>query len=224
MSIRDSRRAEYRPSPSTEVDEGAGVVPESSAEADREWAGRVTGGIAAGSREALAKLYEAKFNLLLATVRDRIRCDESFALDCVQDAMIRIANSIERIDTTARLDAWLRRVVLSAALDRLRRERSEAARALRRGEWLDRVHVARDGAQENAEAAIEREIERLGQSDRSLLALRFVRGLTIQQLANHLGLAPKAIDSRLRRLIERLRAPREAAKDVAKGAARGGEP
>lgn len=165
------------------------------------WADLVSAGVAAGSRESLATLYSAKFDLLYATVRRATRCDESFGLDCVQDAMLRVATKLGRIESAASLDAWLRRVVLSVALDRLRGERSQ----------FERVRAG--GVQANPEsdeiiAAIEEELVRLdglAPDERSLLRLRFARGLTLQQLGAHLGLAPKAIDSRIRRLVARLR-------------------
>lgn len=176
------------------------VRPPATSDEDA-WAARVSAGVAAGSRESLASLYEAKFDLLFATARGATRRDESFALDCVQDAMIRVATGLGRLRSAASLDAWLRRVVLSAALDRLRKERSDASRAIVAG--TDRLERLVDPASE-----IEAELIRLDQlvrDDRSLLTLRFVGGLTLQQLAEHLGLAPKAVDSRLRRIVARLR-------------------
>lgn len=165
------------------------------------WAARVSAGVAAGSREALAALYAAKFDLLYTTVRRATRRDESFALDCVQDAMLRVATKLGRVERAASLDAWLRRVVLTAALDRLRGERSQVERVRAAGGPIT-------SEQDNAVEAIEGELRRLdalAPEERSLLRLRFARGLTLQQLGAHFGLAPKAIDSRIRRLVARLR-------------------
>ncbi|MBL9121756.1 MAG: sigma-70 family RNA polymerase sigma factor [Phycisphaerae bacterium] len=188
----DSTRA---PDPSDQV-----VHPSATSDEDA-WAARVSAGIAAGSRESLGHLYGAKFDLLLTTVMRATRRDESFALDCVQDAMIRVATRIERMPSAASLDAWLRRVVLSAALDRLRKERSDASRAVAAG--AQRPTRLADPVDE-----IATELSRLDHmlhEDRGLLRLRYVAGLTLQQLAEHLGLAPTAVDSRLRRIVDRLR-------------------
>jgi RNA polymerase sigma-70 factor (ECF subfamily) len=179
----------------SETSERAHASPED------EWAARVSAGVAAGSRESLATLYEAKFDFLFQTAKRATRRDESFALDCVQDAMLRVAAKLKRMDGANTLDAWLRRVVLNAALDRVRSERSLATRASaapnRPGQEVDAV--TRD---------IEDELARLGSDDRSLIGLRFVRGLTLRQLAAHFGLAPKAIDSRIRRVMAQLRSDR----------------
>ena len=177
----------------------------SSAILDDAWASRVSAGIANGSREALASLYEQRFALLFRTAKERTARDESFALDCVQDAMLRVANSLPHINRIVKLDAWLRRTVLSAALDRLRGERSR----LRREEVVASSNTeVREFESESTGVlilAIEDELLELSADDQSLLSLRFRRGLTIAQLAQHLGLAPKAIDSRIRRLLGLLR-------------------
>lgn len=162
------------------------------------WARRVSSAIARGSREALGELYEAKFDFILAIARERTRRDESFALDCVQDTMLRVAESLEQLDRMESLDSWLRRVVLTAAIDRLRSERARFCRDL--GYSAPERDVDADRLRE-----LEFELASLAEEDRSLLSLRFARGLTLQQLGYHLGQAPKAIDSRIRRLVDRLR-------------------
>jgi RNA polymerase sigma factor (sigma-70 family) len=178
---------------------GDAHAPSDSDGAGDAWASRVSAGIAAGSSTALAALYEAKFDLLVATVRRRTGRDESFVLDCVQDAMLRVARHLRDVDSMDSLDAFLRKAVLGAALDRLRSEhaRAERERSTARGE-----ETTRDGA---IERMLEAELASLEADDRSLLRLRFARGLTLEQLARHLGLAPKAVDSRLRRLLARIR-------------------
>lgn len=182
----------------------------STAEADA-WASRVSAGVAAGSREALAALYDATFDDLYLAVRSFTKRDESFLLDCVHDAMMRVARRLRTIDTKEGLDAWLRSTVLGAALDRLRGERAAARRERRSVDGktsASETSVEVDAGAGQDLADIERELARLaslGHDDRSLLTLRFVRGLTLEQLANHFGWTPKAIDSRIRRLIARLR-------------------
>jgi RNA polymerase sigma-70 factor (ECF subfamily) len=147
--------------------------------------------------------------MLYSMLKQSTRRDESFLLDCVQEAMLRIATKLQRIDSHRALDVWLKRVVLNAALDRLRAERSQ----------LERMrHVPSRDAQidEDPSEMLEQELARLPHDDRSLLHLRFARGLTLQQLSEHLGLAPRAIDSRIRRLIARVRGGPAPATEAAK--------
>jgi RNA polymerase sigma-70 factor, ECF subfamily len=168
------------------------------------WAVRVSAGIASGSREALGALYEAKFTMLVESLRRTTRRDESFILDCVQETMIRVAARLNPMPTHAALDAWLMRVALHAAIDRLRAERVRSAEAAPGTAATD------TGTFEDfdAMAEIAAMLARLPEDERSLLALRFVRGLTLDQLGRHLGEAPKAIDSRIRRILGRLRGVR----------------
>ncbi|MFO0827599.1 MAG: sigma-70 family RNA polymerase sigma factor [Phycisphaerales bacterium] len=166
---------------------------------DDDWARRVSSGIAAGSRDALSALFAARFDFLLRVARDRTRRDESFGLDCVQDAMVKIARSLPPFDSLAALDSWLRRTILHAALDRIRAERSRAARDAAHGNESER-----DDDDERI-AALQAELDRLPADERHFLWLRFRRGLTLAQIATHTGKAPKAIDSRIRRALARLR-------------------
>lgn len=152
-------------------------------------------------------MYERRFDMLYRVARDRTSRDESFALDCVQDAMLRVANSLPHIDRLVSLDAWLRRAVLTTALDRLRSERS---RTRREGTIAQSRSEATLGDAEGDALlrAIQAELDVISSDDRTLLSLRFRRGLTLAQLAEHLGLAPSAVDSRIRRLLARLRLSR----------------
>lgn len=170
------------------------------------WAVRVSAGIASGSREALGVLYEAKFTTLVESLRRATRRDESFILDCVQETMIRVATRLGPMPTHAALDAWLTRVALHAAIDRLRAERVRSADA----DATPATSAARSApdADFDAMAEIAAMLARLPEDERSLLALRFVRGLTLDQIGRHLGEAPKAIDSRIRRILGRLRGVR----------------
>jgi RNA polymerase sigma factor (sigma-70 family) len=166
---------------------------------DDDWARRVSSGIAAGSRDALSALFAARFDFLLSVARERTRRDESFGLDCVQDTMLKVARSLPPLDSLAALDTWLRRTILHAALDRIRSEHSRAARHVARGEAR-----AADADDERI-ADLQAELDRLPAEERHFLLLRFRSGLTLAQIAAHTGNAPKAIDSRLRRVLARLR-------------------
>jgi len=149
-------------------------------------------------------LYEHRFDMLYRVARERTARDESFAIDCVQDAMLRVANSLPQIDRLLSLDAWLRRAVLTTALDRLRSERSRA----RHEETIAQSRSEATPVDADGDAllrAIQVELEVIPSDDRTLLSLRFRRGLSLAQLAQHLGLAPSAVDSRMRWLLARLR-------------------
>ncbi len=119
------------------------------------------------------------------------------------------------------LDAWLRRVALTAALDRLR---ADAARRMRELRWSrERPREGMPASEERSLAAqselmesLRAALESLPPDERSLLILRHVRRLTLPNLAALLGVGPAAVDSRLRRLAARVRDMMETAPEAAR--------
>ncbi|MBY0394949.1 MAG: hypothetical protein K2X91_00555, partial [Thermoleophilia bacterium] len=101
----------------------AGTAPHDDA-----WARRVSRGIERGDRDALAEFYSAWFDRSLAHARRLTGRDESFCLDIVQDAMIKAAAAMRRVECRGQMSVWMRRVTASCALDRLREEASRTAR------------------------------------------------------------------------------------------------
>jgi RNA polymerase sigma factor (sigma-70 family) len=166
------------------------------------WARRISHEIAAGSRDALGELFARRFDRLVALVSARTRCDESFALDCVQDAFLRIAESLPPLASLAVLDSWLAKAALSAALDRIRHDASRLRREIR-------TTSPRNGPPVDFTAALADEIAsldaRLDDEQRLLLRLRHAVGMTIHQIARHLGLGEAATESRLRRATDAAR-------------------
>jgi RNA polymerase sigma-70 factor (ECF subfamily) len=169
---------------------------------DDAWARRVSHEIAAGSRDALGELFTRRFDRLLGLVRTRVRCDENLALDCVQDAFVRVAESLPPLVSLAALDSWLAKAALSAALDRVRSDASRIHREsdVARRQALDRVDFATEIADEITSLEA-----RLDDEQRLLLRLRFAVGMTIRQIARHLGLGAAATEGRIRRATEAAR-------------------
>lgn len=91
---------------------------------------RQTAAIMRGDAVAFSAFYEERFESLYRLARGISGRDEAFALDVVQDAMLRIMKSMRPIENSIQLDRWLRAVVLSVVRDRLRREMR-----LQRREW-----------------------------------------------------------------------------------------
>ncbi|MBX3355813.1 MAG: sigma-70 family RNA polymerase sigma factor [Phycisphaeraceae bacterium] len=163
---------------------------------------RLCQGMLAGTPSALADLYGARFDWMVSFISSTTRRDEAFALDCVQDAWLRIAGAPASCESAASLDAWLRRVALSAALDRLR---SDASRRLR--ESRAAVTELRDSLRtiESVRAALDSAMDQCAPDERGLLLMRFRAGMTVRQIAAACGLGAAAIESRLRRTIASMR-------------------
>lgn len=160
----------------------------------------LTRAAARGDEQAFAAIYERWFDRALAATHRLTGRDESFCLDVVQDAMLRAARKIPPLPSEAALAAWMCRVVHRAALDRLRADRRRLAR--------ERTSAAPSRA---STAVLDEEIDwlrsrlrQLSADDRSLLAARFARGRTFEQIATATGLSRDAAHGRIRRALQRL--------------------
>jgi RNA polymerase sigma factor (sigma-70 family) len=128
--------------------------------------------------------------------------DESFCLDVVQDAMLRVIRSLKPLDSEAALFRWLQRTIRSCAIDRLRaesrrRQREEAVAARERREAIENL--------EERIAWLRRELEELDESAASMLLMRHRFGWTLSQIGAVFGLNPGAVDGRIRRTLDFLR-------------------
>lgn len=164
-----------------------------------------------GDRAAVERFYRAWFDDLLSLARRAVgpglSRDESLCLDVVHDAVLRVVRCVRPIDppdAARRLRAWLRLVVQSCALDRLRRERRRAAR--------ERAAAPHEASPAVESAAIDEQacwlrtqIDRLDPRLARIIELRYDRGWTLAQIAAAVGGSAGSVDGRLRRAIALLR-------------------
>lgn len=170
-----------------------------------ERASRLTRAVAGGDSEALAALYDEWFDKALRMAKSVTRRDESFCLDVAQEAMLRTARTIPHLGSSGALEAWMRRVVVTSALDLLKSERRRTGRevAATKPESSQSPHDA---------AELSEQIERVSAMLRSLpeqhgwlVALRYLRGFTFDQAAESTDQTAGAAHGRLRRLVATLR-------------------
>src|SRR5512140_2716348 len=89
--------------------------------------------MARGDEPAIESFYRRYFDLLYRHARQVSRRDESFCLDIVQEALLRIVRTIRPVATEPQLVGWLKLVVKSVAYDLLRGERRRHKREIDRG-------------------------------------------------------------------------------------------
>ncbi len=148
---------------------------------------------------------------LLAVARRMLR-DEEDARDCVQEAFLQAFRSIDKFEARASLGTWLHRIVVNAALMKIRaRERrpEEAIEELLpqfdadglRLEPEAELAVSLETQLASAEtgAAVRRAIDRLPAGYRNLLLLRDIEGYDTEEAAALLGLTRGAVKTRLHR-------------------------
>ncbi len=167
----------------------------------------LTARIARGDREAFTEFYHRWFDRLYAEARRITNRDESFCLDVVQDAMIRVIRSLRPVETERQLTAWLKTVVRAAAYDRLRgvlrRQQREASR-----HSADAVDYDDDGACEALRDRLRwlrRELASMDGSNARLLVMRYRLGWTLERIGAVLGIAAGAVDGRIRRAVAGLK-------------------
>lgn len=163
----------------------------------------LTYAISRGDDRAFERFYNTWFEPAYAMARALTRRDESFCLDVVQDAMLKAARSMKPLDTDDQLAAWVKRVVHTAALDRLRAERRRLARE--RNAAPDDLSTHRLARTDERIAWLRAQIDTLPSEDRSLLLFRFARARTIEATAHAHALTPGAAHGRIRRALRRLR-------------------
>ena len=159
----------------------------------------ISAAIASGSTEAFAAFYEAWFDHCHERVRMMTGFDEATSLDVVQDTMIRVSGSMPRFQDRMQLGAWLDRVMINIARDRIR---SEARRKRREANRIR--HRNERSPQEDLEA-LDARLSELEKEQRNLLQARYSLGWTLQRIADALGLGTGAVDGRIRRSLDRLR-------------------
>ena len=162
----------------------------------------LTTAVAAGDTDAFAVFYRDWFNVMYQQAQQVSQRDESFCLDIVQDAMMRVIKSIKPMDSADDLRRWIHVVVKTCAYDRFR----EQAR-----------HIARERKFEPAQSSndleiiseclqwLERELRSMDRSDADLLLMRHRFGWTLKRIGQSLGLKPGAVDGTIQRLVRKLR-------------------
>jgi RNA polymerase sigma-70 factor (ECF subfamily) len=170
----------------------------------------------AGDECAYATLMRANGARMLAAARRILRSDED-ARDVVQEAWIQAFRALPRFEGQSRLSTWLHRIVVNAALMKLRsqRRRPEASldelppQADTDGAWIDAadtMSVDDDLASRERRALVRRAIDQLPETHRSVLLLRDFEDLDTDETARRLGTTPGAVKTRLHRARQALRA------------------
>ena len=165
---------------------------------------------------AVEGFVRAESPKLLAVARRMLR-SESDARDAVQDAFLSAFRSLDRFEANSAISTWLHRIVVNAALMKLR------ARRLRPEESIEPLLPGFDETGHQTEAApkwispegvVERRevrefvrgcIDQLPESYRTVLLLRDIEDLDTEETAQELGITANAVKVRLHRARQALR-------------------
>ncbi len=155
-----------------------------------------------GDREALTQIvlrYEAD----MARLSFVIAGDADVAREAVQRAWQRAVTRLGSVRDERRLRAWLLTISANETRQILRRARRRARAEQPIGEFAGaEPDVA---TQIDAHMDLVRVLAQLTEADRELLALRYVLGLTSEEIGEQLRVSGGAARTRLSRLLHRLR-------------------
>jgi len=174
-------------------------------------------GLRGGDPQAFELLVREYGGRMLATARRLVGTDDE-ARDVLQEAFLAAFRGIETFAGAAQLSTWLHRIVVNAALMRLRsrkRRREESSDGLlprfdEQGRWAEPAShwdTSTDMLFEHREtrAMVRNAIDRLPLNYRSVLLLRDIEELDTDETASLLGVTPNAVKTRLHRARQTLR-------------------
>jgi RNA polymerase sigma-70 factor, ECF subfamily len=174
-------------------------------------------GLRAQDPAVVEAVVRANSGRLLSVAR-RMLGNEADAQDAVQDAFLNAFRSLDSFHGGAQISTWLHRILVRAALMKLRRRRRKPETSIddllpkfhENGHALDPVSVS----DASPTAALERQevrdqvqaaIDRLPENYRTVLVLRDIEGLGTDEAATLLGESSAAVKTRLHRARMALR-------------------
>jgi RNA polymerase sigma-70 factor (ECF subfamily) len=182
-------------------------------DADRDLVVRLQRGDAA----AYEALVRQNGSTMLAVARRMLRNEED-AREAVQDAFLQAFRAIGSFREEARLSTWMHRIVVNAALMRLRSASRRPEVAIgdllptfdeegHHAEHIRTLPVSVDSALESAEtrAHVRRCMEHLPEQYRAVIVLRDLQELSTAETATLLGITENAVKIRLHRAHQALR-------------------
>ncbi|MBX3463103.1 MAG: RNA polymerase sigma factor [Planctomycetes bacterium] len=159
--------------------------------------------VQAGDLEAFAQLVERFQDMVHGLALSILRRPED-AEEVAQDTFVKVFRARAQFDSSRSLEPWLLRIAGNACRDRLRRRRSTDL-PIARGDDGDLVFDLPDpkgpqGPERHAMgSSIRSEIEHLSDKVRQPLELKYLRGLTNQQIAAALGMSVSSVKVQIAR-------------------------
>ena len=171
-----------------------------------------------GDHDAFTTLLDGRLARLDAAARLIVR-DPELARDAVQDALIRAWRDLPGLRDPDRLDAWLHRLLANACLDLVRRRR-------RRVVEVELSPIDLPSAVDTASALADRQVlddalARLDPGHRAVVALHYLLGLPLPEVAAALRIPIGTAKSRLHYALAAMRrsvtGPSDASADTVAG-------
>ena len=155
-----------------------------------------------GDHDAFAELVDPALARLDAAARLILR-DPELARDAVQEALIRAWRDLPGLRDPERFDAWLRRLTVNACLDLARRRR-------RRPMEVELSPIDSPAPSDLSGALADRELvdsalRRLDPGHRAVVAMYYLLGMPLNEVASSLGIPVGTAKSRLHYALAAMR-------------------
>jgi len=170
-----------------------------------------------GDDQAFETMVRAYAPRMLAVAR-RFLKNEQDAQDAVQDAFLSAFKSIDKFEGNSKLSTWLHRIVVNAALMKIRSQQRKPERPIEDllPKYGDDGHPLRrpaawavtvDTAVQDRETRdfVRKKIDELPESYRTVLLLRDIEEHSTQETAELMGITSGAVKTRLHRARQALR-------------------
>jgi RNA polymerase sigma-70 factor, ECF subfamily len=172
-----------------------------------------------GEHDAFAELIDGRLARLDAAARLILR-DGELARDAVQEAMIRAWRDLPGLRDPDRFDAWLQRLLANACLDLVRRRKRRVIEVeLTPLDAPSTVDIATGLADREL---LDRALAGLAPSHRAVVALHYLLGMPLPEVAAALGIPTGTAKSRLHYALAAMRISVTAEPDTAPATVAGG--
>lgn len=172
-------------------------------------------GLRSGDHDAFEQMFRRYGGRMLAVAR-RFLANEDDAQDAVQDAMLSAFRALDRFEGGSQLGTWLHRIVVNAALMKLRRRRNHLETSIEEllpaydADGHRELRVAGDPfpdeqlERQELRTLLRESVGELPEGYRQVYLLRDVEELSTEETATALGVSPNAVKIRLHRARQAL--------------------
>jgi RNA polymerase sigma-70 factor (ECF subfamily) len=158
--------------------------------------------------EEFKKLFRLHYNGLVNFVNSRYVNDVDEARDIIQATFMKIWNGRDKIDVTSSPKSYLYQVAKNTALDHIRKYKSKVNVVLEDDlERIDRVEeeVSKDADSFYLRTKIVEALSVLKPKTRQIFELHKFEGLTYEEIANHMEISKRTVESNIARALVLLR-------------------
>ncbi|MCA8910549.1 MAG: sigma-70 family RNA polymerase sigma factor [Planctomycetes bacterium] len=167
-----------------------------------------------GDGDAYGRLVEANQDRIYASVLRQVR-DEHKALDITQEAFIQAYRAIDTYEDRARFSTWMYRIAMNLITSHYRHERAQKRGGSKKETSLQIEGMPEPGADqrtpddqvaaEDIGVQVRGAIDELEEEYRDVVVMRDLQGLSYEEIAETLDIAPGTVRSRLHRGREKLK-------------------